>query len=145
MKKTIELASTYGEAKRLDIDLSKCISAINNFGYFSSDELICFLQEYNGLQGYHSAYKNNDGMSKLFYINPEKAMTEIYKDQVEDYEKITQCSLFPIGECDNGHIILMYGNGAIYGVFDECVYKYGQDIESCFDALINGKEEISIS
>ncbi|AFI88193.1 hypothetical protein EXT68_16435 [Pectobacterium parmentieri] len=145
MKKLIELALKYGETKRLDINLSKCISTINSFGYFPSEGLIQFLQKYNGLQGYHSAYKNNNEASKFFYINPEKSMMEIHKEQVEHYEKITQCSLFPIGECDNGHIILMYGNDAIYGAFDECVYKYGQDIESFFDVLINGKEAISIS
>ncbi len=39
----------------------------------------------------------------------------------------------------------MYGNGVIYGIFDECIYKYGKDIESCFDVLINGKEAIKIN
>lgn len=145
MNKLIELASKYGKIKRQDIKLSECLSAINSFGYLVSDGLVSFLQEYNGFQGNHSAYKNNDAPSKYFYINPEKAMLELYREQVESYEKITRCPLVPIGECDNGYIILMYGNNVIYGVFDECVYKYGQDIESCLDTLINGKEVAEIS
>ncbi|GKV82060.1 hypothetical protein PEC106664_28340 [Pectobacterium carotovorum subsp. carotovorum] len=39
----------------------------------------------------------------------------------------------------------MYGDDVIYGVFDEYIYKYGKDIESCFDVLINGKEAIEIN
>ncbi|MCG8709101.1 SUKH-3 domain-containing protein [Brenneria sp. 4F2] len=145
MLKIIDQASKYGEIKKQDIDLSKCLSVINSFGYSTSDKLIDFLKKYNGLHGYHSAYKNNSGKSKFFYINPEKAMLQLYQEQVADYEKITQCSLVPIGECDNGYIILMYGDDVIYGVFDQSVYKYGQNIPSCFDTLINGKETINMS
>ncbi|MFP1724173.1 SUKH-3 domain-containing protein [Lonsdalea quercina] len=145
MNKLVELASKYGEINRENTSLTACITAIKNSGYYVSDGLVCFLQEYNGFQGYHSAYKNSDGCSKFFYINPEKAIIELYKEQVESYEKITQCPLVPIGECDDGYIILMYGDDVIYGVFDEYVYKYGQDIESCFDVLINGKEAVEIN
>ncbi|POD92206.1 SUKH-3 domain-containing protein [Pectobacterium odoriferum] len=145
MNKLVDLASKYGEIKRQDTDLAKCLAGIENFGYSVSDGLISFLQEYNGFQGYHSAYKDNNRSSKFFYIDPEKAILELYKEQVESYEKITQCPLVPIGECDNGYIILMYGDDVIYGVFDEYIYKYGKDIESCFDVLINGNEAVEIN
>ncbi|WP_113869295.1 SUKH-3 domain-containing protein [Brenneria salicis] len=98
-----------------------------------------------GLSSLKVIYYLEQLFSKFFYIDPEKAILELYKEQVESYEKITQCPLVPIGECDNGYIILMYGEDVIYGVFDECIYKYGKDIESCFDVLINGKEAIEIN
>ncbi|HFP2048123.1 TPA: hypothetical protein ACHKEA_005716, partial [Escherichia coli] len=54
-------------------------------------------------------------------------------------------NMIPVGECSNGHITLLYGeNNVIYGGLDDYLWKYGDNLSSSIDILINGKEAVEI-
>lgn len=140
----IEQASRYGAVTQEETDLASCLSTLESMGYSVSDALALFLRAHNGIQGHHAPYRNHSGAARCFYIDPQKAVREVYREQVEQYETVTGCSLVPVGECDNGHLILMHGNGVLYGVFDDRVYRYGTTLAESLDVLIHGKDAVEL-
>lgn len=133
-------AAEYGKIKIEHLDIDACIADLETKGYLVSGPLLSFLNDVAGISCYIPSKEENKRDRELFNFNPTRGSAGIYKDRILIYEKIALCPLVPIGECDNKHIVLMYGDGAIYGGFDDFLCQYGNNLESSMDMLITGKD-----
>ncbi|MEQ1965330.1 SUKH-3 domain-containing protein [Xenorhabdus khoisanae] len=145
MNKLIELAKQYGEVHQKELNLTDCVKFLESEEYQIFPLYLDFITQYGSIEGYHSAYKNNHGKPKKFTTNPIKGAKAIFKGQVEAYEERAFCNLIPFGLSSDKHIVLMLGDdGNIYGGIDDYLFKYGNNILSGIDILINGKELLEL-
>lgn len=144
MCESINEASKYGKVNERKMDIDLCCKKIEEEGYSVFVAFYDFIKKYGGLYGFHSAYKDTT-INEAFFIDPERASNRIFIERVNDYIERAGYNMIPVGECSNGHITLLYGeNNVIYGGLDDYLWKYGDNLSSSIDILINGKEAVEI-
>lgn len=75
-----------------------------------------------------------------FDFKVDKAVSKIYKDLVEDYEKEIGNRLIPVGEYENYMTILICNSGVFYGGYSETLVKFGNNIDEALDTLCRVKD-----
>jgi hypothetical protein len=68
-------------------------------------------------------------IGEILTIDPEMAVSRIYRERVEEYEEFLEVELVPVGDGARGHMaIMMLPAGSFYGGFDDCLAYFGDNV-----------------
>jgi hypothetical protein len=93
-------------------------------GYRWFDLLENFLSEFGGLV----VGERFGPIGEILTIDPEMAVSGIYRERVEEYEEFLDVELVPVGDGARGHMaIMMSPAGSFYGGFDDFLAYFGDN------------------
>jgi hypothetical protein len=102
-----------------------------------------FVATYCGRHLQHPSY-SVDSIEKM-HFDIDELGADFTSDATEEYSERAHSVLIPIGEANNGHLLLMMDNeGGLYGAYDRYFTKLGEDIEDGLNAIFERRETQSI-
>ncbi len=125
-------------------DRSRIIGQAKSLGFPVTSAFERFLEAYCGRHFEHPSYSSASREKMHFDI--DALGTDFDPEATEEYSERLGMPLIPIGEANNGHLMLMMdGEGALYGAYDRFFTKLGSDIEDGLNAIFERRETPSIS
>lgn len=131
--------------RKVDIQVIKDIFKERDIEMFESAEK--FLSEFSMIETH---FHLPNGNAETFHFNPLMAIGDCfdkeYFDDLEDqYSDIIGESLVPIGEADRRYLILLITpTSKIFGYYDGCLVKFGDNVEASLEALCWGNRTVEI-
>jgi hypothetical protein len=119
------------------IDVKEIRDMYDREGYIYNQLQIEFMKEfaYIEINYQHPVWKQE----VEFIINPIVAQESMDMDMVKEYEEFFGCQFLIIGEIERENMtVFMDQSGELYGAFDDCVIKWGNDLHNMIYKLING-------
>lgn len=98
---------------------------------------INFVMEYAYLEikYQHPVWKQEVKLS----INPVVAQKMIDMDSVKEYEEFFSRKFLIVGEIEKENMTIFIDElGELYGVYDDCVIKWGNDFHKMLNSLVSG-------
>jgi SUKH-3 immunity protein len=139
----IEIAGSNlaSEEDRLQV-LAKAKSA----GFPVTEAFTRFVDEYCGRHFRHPAFSPLVDSSEKIHFDISALGSDFDPEATEEYSERLGSALIPVGESNNGHLMLMIdGAGALYGAYDRYFTKLGNNIEDGLNAIFERRETPSIT
>lgn len=133
--KILRLAGWYPGRK---VDIQSIRDIFKERGIEMSQSAERFLMEFSMIETH---FHLPNGNAETFHFDPLKSIgdcldKEYFDDLEEQYSDIIGESLVPIGEADRGYLILLITpTSKIFGYYDGCLVKFGDNIEESLDNL----------
>lgn len=119
------------------VEISEIKKMYDENGYTYGQLQIDFICEYAYLEliYQHPVWKQDITL----LMNPIVAQKSVDMDVVEEYESYFGQSFLVVGEIERENMtIFIDDSGELYGVYDDCVIKWGKDFPQMLENLING-------
>ncbi len=138
-EKVREVLHASGWRKPCEVDVQRYRHALRAEGYPVHEIVETFLRSYGGLQVFLPLRENGSERDD-FHLDPLAAIDSIYIERVrEEYDLRTGSALCVIGLYHRGHMVLMMdGQGRVFGGYDETLVKVGESGEEALRALCLG-------
>lgn len=142
--KAIEFLKVAGWTENRKIDISRYENALQKEGYIINKVIRDFLISFGGLKIKHP-HHGIQNKEEEFHLDPILAISGIYPEKIEEYNKRTGSILTVIGEASNRYLVLMMAEqGAVYAAYDDFLIFLGESGEEAIVTLCEGKQATEI-
>jgi hypothetical protein len=133
-----------GWYKGRNIDTTNVIKFMTQEGYKVSGKVESFLKEFEGLR---ISYLDKNGLPDILHFDCIKAIKDTFLDNVIYYsERLNNINLCVIGQgFDTYMTIMMDDDGAVFGGYDDYLYKFGNNEEEAIENICLWKNLIAIN
>lgn len=139
-KRMSECLNRSGWYPNRTIDATTFVVSLNSAGFVVHKAAEDFLTEYGGLRIKYPHAKVTD-MEDEMHFDPLIVITHITAAAVNEYAKVLDRKLCPIGEAARGYLTLMMDEtGKVYGSYDEFFASIGSSGADAIDGLCSGRE-----
>jgi len=129
-----------GWTSQRKINIEEILGILSSEGYKAGKHTLSILENFGNLEFEHPAFRVENELQKL-HFNPIQACENIYRENVEDYEKRVGESLVVIGEAYDGYMTMMVSEtGKIYGGYDDDLSFFGNSLAEALEVIYFTKE-----
>jgi hypothetical protein len=129
---------SWSESRR--VDPAPFIVALEQEGYRVFSSAVSFIENFGRLSGKKPGYRIHES-SKDVHFDPRRAVRNIYRERVIEYESRVGESLVVVGESDNMHMTLLISeSGRLLAGCDDELFLLGNDTIEGLNALLGNKE-----
>ena len=126
------------------VDPTPFVVALEKEGYRVFPLALSFIENFGGLCGKKPGYRVN-GSWKEVHFDPRRAIQNVYRERVVDYESRVGESLVLVGESDDMHMALLISEtGRMLAGYDDELFLLGDDPIEGLNALLENKEALRI-
>jgi hypothetical protein len=135
--RTLEILRTAGWREGRKAKVKEMMQALGSAGYLPHAAAEDFLNTFGGLE-----LEVPDAVppaAEDWHFRADLAAEEISRASIRRYEARLETTLCPIGQAFRDHMTLMMGaDGAVYGAYDQPVWRIGASGHDAIEHLCNG-------
>jgi hypothetical protein len=139
-KQALDILQSMSWSESRRIDPAPFVAALEEEGYYVFPLAVSFIENFGGLSGKKPGYRIQESWKEV-HFDPCRAIQNIYRERVVEYESRTGESLVTIGESDNMHMTLLISEtGRMLAGYDDELFLLGNNPIEGLNALLGNKE-----